>query len=339
MKLLTSLVPALLLGLSVSFVVGPQGEARAAEPVARTFAVVPLANPRAVAVDGAGNLYVGDVDASKVFRLTPAGAVMVHGAGGPTITDPVGLALGRDGTVYVSDADANTVYRIAPTGAVSVLARPGAGVTETSLVTPTSVTVDASGNAFVTNNGNNAILKLTPAGAASVVAGHPGSAGGTDGTAAAARFSAPRGIAIDPAGNLYVADEGNSNIRKITPAGVVTTLAGGAGAGTADGQGTTARFGAPRGLAADAKGNVYVADTDNHTVRKITPAGQVTTLAGRAGEAGKNDGTGAAARFSEPRGIAVDALGTVYVADTGNAAIRQITPDGVVTTIAGPAKP
>jgi streptogramin lyase len=137
-----------------------------------------------------------------------------------------------------------------------------------------------------------------------------------------------------------VADEGNSNIRKITPAGVVSTLAGAAGqSGSADGTGPVARFAAPRGLAADAAGNVYVADTDNHTIRKITPAGVVTTLAGKPGESGNTDGAGAAARFSEPRSVAVDAAGNVFVADSGNGSLRQITPDGVVSTIVAGTKP
>ena len=302
----------------------------------RPFAVVTLSNPRAVAVDRAGNLYVGEVDAGKVFKLTPAGEVTVLGAGGPEIHDPVGVALGRDGTVYVSDADANTIYRIAPGGATTLLAKPSMTMTETSLSTPTSVVVDAAGNAYVTNNGANTILKITPGGVVSVFAGKSGAAGSADGTGNAARFATPRGIAIDEAGNLYVADEGNSNIRMITPAGVVSTLAGAAGSsGRTDGTGTAARFGAPRGVAVDAAGNnVYVADTDNHVIRKITKAGVVTTLAGRAGDNSKADGPASVARFSEPRGIAVDAAGNVYVADSGNAAVRLITPDGVVTTIA-----
>lgn len=311
-----------------------------AKTVARPFAVVALSNPRAVAMDRAGNLYVGEVDAAKVFKLTPAGEVTILGAGGPAIGDPVGVAVGRDGAVYVADADGNSIYKITPDGAVTLLAKPSMAMTATSLSTPTSVVADAAGNAFVTNNGSNVILKITPEGVASVFAGKSGALGSADGTGDTARFSAPRGIAIDPAGNLYVADEGNSNIRKITAAGAVTTLAGAAGSsGSADGIGAAARFAAPRGLAADAAGNVYVADTDNHVIRKITKAGVVTTLAGHAGDSGKADGAASAARFSEPRGVAVDAAGTIYVADAGNAAIRQITAAGVVTTIAAPAKP
>ena len=311
-----------------------------AKSSSRAFAVVALGNPRAVAVDRAGNLYVGDVDAGTVQKITPAGAVTILVPGNSSIKDPIGLAMGRDGAVYVADADGGAVLKVAPDGGVAPLGKLATGSSPANFSTPTSVAVDAAGNAFVTNNGDNTILKISPGGAASVFAGKADASGSADGAGDVARFATPRGIAIDPAGNLYVADEGNSNIRKITPAGVVSTLAGTAGqSGSMDGTGFAARFAAPRALTVDTAGNVFVADTDNHAIRKITPAGVVTTFAGHAGAAGATNGTGGAARFSEPRGIAVDAAGNVYVADTGNQAIRQITPDGVVTTVAASAKP
>src|SRR5213593_3736548 len=139
------------------------------------------------------------------------------------------------------------------------------------------------------------------------LAGLPGGLGSVDGTAGAARFNYPSGVAVDSAGNVYVADSGNSTIRKITPDGTVTTLAGSAGqSGSADGTGSAARFNNPRGVAVDSVGNVYVADTSNATIRKVTPAGAVTTLAGLAGSGGSADGTGSAARFLDPSGVAVD---------------------------------
>ena len=157
-----------------------------------------------------------------------------------------------------------------------------------------------------------------------------------DGTGGDARFNVPTGIAVNSAGTLYVTDSQNCTIRKITPAGVVTTFAGESGAcGSADGTGNAARFSVPQGAAVDSTGNVYVADTFNHTIRKITPGGVVTTLAGLAGNIGSADGTGSAARFNSPRGVAVDSAGTVYVADTNNHTIRKITAGGVVTTLAG----
>ncbi|WP_158288295.1 NHL repeat-containing protein [Mucilaginibacter psychrotolerans] len=155
-----------------------------------------------------------------------------------------------------------------------------------------------------------------------------------DGIGTAALFQNPMGIATDAAGTVYVADSFNSAIRKITTDGHVTTLAGNGSLGFIDGTAETAKFYSPSGLAVDAAGNVYVADLGNNAIRKVTPTGTVTTLAG-SGDAGYADGTGSAATFNTPRGVAVDANGNVYVADYGNNLIRKITAAGVVTTIAG----
>ena len=177
--------------------------------------------------------------------------------------------------------------------------------------------VDGSGNVYVADSGNYTIRKITPAGVVSTLAGLAGSSGSADGTGSAARFYYPTGVAVDGSGNVYVADTGNYTIRKITPAGVVSTLAGLAGStGSADGTGSAARFYYPYGVAVDGSGNVYVADTGNYTIRKITPAGVVSTLAGTAGSSGSADGTGSAARFNYPTGVAVDGSGNVYVADS-----------------------
>jgi sugar lactone lactonase YvrE len=161
--------------------------------------------------------------------------------------------------------------------------------------------------------------------------GNPGSANGFGNTAS---FNVPLAIAVDAAGNVYVADLGNNMIRKINSNGIVTTLAGSGATGSANGTGTAASFSAPNGVAVDAAGNVYVADYGNNLIRKITPDGVVTTLAG-SGLAGAANGTGTAASFWAPAGIAVDAAGNVYVADYGNNLIRKINPDRVVTTFAG----
>jgi DNA-binding beta-propeller fold protein YncE len=165
------------------------------------------------------------------------------------------------------------------------------------------------------------------------VAGN-GTAGYADGPSLASQFNDPRGVAVDAAGNIYVADTDNHSIRKIGANGQVTTLAGTGTAGFTEGTGTGAGFNYPYGEAVDGAGNVYVADAKNHMIRKITPTGQVTTLAGN-GTAGNVDGPASIAQFNEPRGVALDAAGNIYVADTENHSIRKITAAGEVTTLAG----
>jgi hypothetical protein len=164
---------------------------------------------------------------------------------------------------------------------------------------------------------------VTPGGVVTTLAGLAESSGSADGTGSAAQFFSPTGVAADSAGNVYVADRNNCTIRKVTPGGVVTTLAGLAEVlGSANGTGSAARLRYPEGVAVDSAGNVYVADTYNHTIRKVTPGGVVTTLAGLAGSLGSTDGMGSAARFSGPSGVAVDSAGNVFVADSGNNTIR-----------------
>jgi sugar lactone lactonase YvrE len=161
---------------------------------------------------------------------------------------------------------------------------------------------------------------------------------GAEGVAQNVRFSDPVGVAIDRSGNVYVADSSEQTIRKISPDGMGSTLAGSPGMrGNADGIGSSARFSDPSGIATDSSGNIYVADASNHTIRKITPSGVVTTFAGSPGLRGSADGKGRAARFYFPTSIATDRNGNVYVADTKNSTIRKITALGMVTTLAGAA--
>ena len=203
---------------------------------------------------------------------------------------------------------------------------------------PAGVATDSGGNVYVADTDNHTIRKITASGVVRTLAGLAGVSGSADGAGSAARFNSPGGVAADSAGNIYVADSGNKTIRKITAAGVVSTLAGSAlNAGIADGTGGAARFDNPLGVATDSAGNVYVADANNDTIRKITPAAVVTTLAGSPGLDGSTDGTGSAARFSFPYGVATDGAGNVYVADYSNSTIRKITPAGAVTTFAGAA--
>src|SRR5688572_6397774 len=201
---------------------------------------------------------------------------------------------------------------------------------------PVAVAVDAAGNLFVADRENAVIRKITPAGVVSTFAGLAGSIGSNDGPGSAARFNVPAGVAVDATGNVYVTDEAAHTVRKITPAGLVSTFAGLANtAGSSDGAAGAARFLLPNGIAVDADGNVYVSDTGNSTVRKITAAGEVSTLAGSPGLSGDVNGTGANARFNTIAGIAVDGARNVYVVDRVSHVVRKITPAGAVTTLAG----
>jgi len=256
---------------------------------------------------------------------------------------PSGVTVDDGGTVYVGDTGNQVIRRISSAGVVSTLAGTvgsygsGDGIgSGAQFYAPKGVAVDHAGNIYVADQNNQTIRKVTPAGVVTTLAGSAGNSGFADGQGGAARFANPEGVAVDSAGNVYVADYNNGAIRKIAADGTVTTLAGSLGnPGSADGVGAAAQFLGPSGLALDPSGNLYVTDSQNHTIRKIATDGVVTTVAGLAGVAGSTDGTGSAARFSTPSGIAVDGAGNIFVADFSNHTIRKITTGGVVTTIAG----
>ncbi len=304
--------------------------------------------PRAVAVDSAGTLYVADN--STIRKVTSTGLVStLAGKPGPwgsadgtgpeaQFGGPEGITVDHTGTVYVADSLTNRIRKITPDGVVTTIRNSSGSVI--SIYNPHGIVLDDSGNVFVTVQYLNLVEKITPDGVVTVVAGTAYSwpYSSVDGTGTDARFNNPGGLALDSTGTLFVADTNGNTIRKITPLGVVTTLAGSAGGiGNVDATGPDARFYEPAGLTVDGAGNVYVADTLNLEIRKITPAGIVTTLAGLNSWTypGGVDGTGADARFYYPSGVAADKTGNLYVADTFDNAIRQISPGAVVTTLAG----
>lgn len=314
-----------------------------------------------VAVDSADNVYVADFANHLIRKMTLAGTNRVvttlagtggiHGSAEGTGLDarflnPSAVALDSAKNVYVADQINHTIRKVTSAGEVTTLAGlPGYGGStdgvgkDAQFLNPSGVAVDSTANVYVADSVNCTIRRVTPAGEVTTLAGLAGTLGGDDGINSEARFIYPQGVAVDNAGNLYVADTFAYTIRKVTPVGtdwVVTTLAGLAESyGSQNGIGSAARFNAPTSVAVDSTGNVYVADTLNHLIRKVTPAGVVTTFAGGAGVVGSVDGTGTAARFYAPTGVAVDSADNVYVADTYNNTIRKITPARVVTTLGG----
>jgi sugar lactone lactonase YvrE len=320
-----------------------------------TGAAASFASPKGITTDSAGNVYVADANNHTIRKITSAGVVTTlagtvgsYGSADGTgaaasFNYPQGITTDSAGNLYVADTSNSIIRKITSAGVVSTFAgavwatgsADGTGAAA-SFNNTFGTATDSAGNVYVADSGNHTIRKITSAGVVTTLAGLANNPGSADGTGAAASFNYPQGITTDSAGNVYVADYYNHTIRKITSAGVVTTLAGTARSyGSADGTGAAARFNYPGGLATDSAGNVYVADTENHTIRKITSAGVVTTLAGTVGSSDSADGTGAAASFSYPYGLATDSAGNVYVADTNNSTIRKITSAGVVTTLAG----
>jgi kumamolisin len=298
--------------------------------------------PGDVATDYTGNIYVVDTDNHTIRKITPNGTVTtlagLAGVSGSTdglgsaarFNNPSGIVVDIYENIFVADTDNHTIRAITQAGNVTTVAglagssgsADGAG-SSARFNHPSGIAVDAEDNLYVADTGNNTIRMIT-SGTVTTLAGTAGTIGSTDG--AEGLFSSPEGIAVTFGGGVYVADTNNHTIRSIStiPAVTTTTLAGLAqNSGSSDGPGTMARFQYPAGIAVDEAGNVYVADTDNHTVRLISSTGVVGTIAGLAGSSGSTDGLGTAARLFYPTGIAVDESGNVYVADTSNDTIRK----------------
>ncbi len=261
--------------------------------------------------------------------------------------NPAAVAVDGDGDFIVVDRTNKTIRIVTPAGAVSTLAgSPGARGNadgfgrEAKFEDPAAVAVHGRGAIFVSDSGSHTIRMITRDGRVTTIAGSAGSAGSADGPGSEARFRNPTGLAADEAGNLFIADSSNHTIRKMSATGVVTTFAGTPGGfgGRNDGVGPAASFWNPGGLALDKTGRLLVADGRNHTIRRITADGTVTTLAGRAGSSGTSDGTLLEARFESPAGLTVGTDGTLFVTDSGNHTIRKITTDGMVYTLAGAAR-
>lgn len=279
------------------------------------FASVTPNTPVAISIDASQNIYIANNSVVQEFNFA-ANTVS-------TLAGSVGITGSADGTGGAAQFGCS-------------LQGTGFSYGQSSANGAAGIATTPSGLSYVTDYCNNEIRVVTAAGVVTTLAGSTNAPGAANGAGAAAQFWGPSGIVVDPSGNLYVADYLNALIRKITPAGDVSTYAGQTPhAGSTDGPALQSSFRYPFGIVVDGAGNLFVTDTNNNTIRKITPSGMVSTLAGLPAVYGAADGTGSAARFAHPEGIAIDSKGNLFVADTLNQIIREVTPDGVVTTVAG----
>jgi sugar lactone lactonase YvrE len=280
---------------------------------------------------------------------TLAGQALVSGMANGTGTnaafsDPAAIVVDAKGDFFVADSQNHAIRKVTTNGVVTTFAgKPGTAGTANGkgagaeFNAPSGLAFDQVGNLFVSDTGNNTLRKITSAGAVTTFAGVAGSGGFLDGAAGGALFSSPLGVAVWTNGDVFVADSGNHCIRKIS-SGAVSTFAGSPQVwGSADGTGTNAQFNSPCGLAFDARGNLFVCDANNDTIRKITPDGVVTTFAGVAGADGSADGDLNSARFRSPAELAFDQKGNLFVADSFNQTIREISTNGSVRTVSGAA--
>jgi len=278
-------------------------------------------NPTGIVTDISGNMIVTDRDNSAVRKITPLGIVTTLPLVGLTdpinMFSPLGLSVDANENIFIADATHNTIWKVDPLYNIAVFAGGLQGLTNgqgraASFNQPTGTAIDNSGNVFIADNSNNVIRKITPNGSVTTFANG---------------LYFPYDIVLDNLGDLFVSNIGTGSIKIVSPGGTITTLAGGAAGGIADGTGTAAGFNTPNAIVFDTKGNLYVADMGNNSIRMITPSGVVTTVAGNSQE-GSNDGIGRAARFNFPTGITIDAENNLYVVDSGNNLIRKITLTG-----------
>jgi uncharacterized protein (TIGR03437 family) len=328
---------------------GETGQASAAQ----------LNTPTGVAVDSNGNLYVADSLNGRVRMITKSAAIStVAGNGGYSYSGDGGAAAKAElylpqaaavdalGNRYIADSGNHVVRKIAASGIISTLAGTGAAGyggdgasgAKAQLNTPTGVAADKLGNVYIADSGNHRVRRVASDGSISTYAGNgaPGFAG-DGGAAASAQLYTPFGLALDPSGNLYIAELGNSRVRKVSTTGTITTVAGNGTTayGGDGGLAVNAQLYYPQAVAADAIGNFYIADTLNFRVRMVTAGGLIATVAGN-GTAGYSGdlGQATAAQISSPTGVAVDSTGSLYISD-GASHVRKVYPNGLIDTVAG----
>lgn len=323
-----------------------------------------FANISGLSLDGKGNFFIADTYNYRIFQVAADGTISTvvgngtpadSGDGGPAksagLDGPVGMAFDASGNLFLSELG-NRIRKIAG-GAITTVAGTGAAAysgdggpaSQAQLYSPWGVAVDARGNLFLSDSGNHTVRKVAPDGAITTVAGTGLAGFSGDGRAAtAAQLNTPLSIALDATGNLYVADCQNQRVRRVSAAGSMATVAGNGVRGYAGdgGPAIQAQLSCPHGVAVDSAGNLYIGDTENNRVRRVGPDGIISTLAGTGAPGSAGDGGPAAkAQLYAPTSLALDvsgvsgASGNLFIADTGNSTIRQVTPDGVISTVAG----
>ncbi len=319
-----------------------------------------LADPFSVAVDSAGNVYIGDLANCRVRRVDPTGVITTIAGTGQPLSDgdggaataarldnPHSAVVDGSGVIFVADTSNGLVRRVDTAGVITDVAGTGASgfagdggpATLAELDQPNGVAVDGLGNMYIADTSNNRIRKVDANGTITTIAGDGVDGfGGDDGPATEAALSNPQHVAADTIGNIYIADSSNNRVRRVDPNGVITTVAGNGSAGFSGdgGQANVAELSNPVALAIDGGGNVYIADYANNRIRRVDATGVITTVAGTGQFGFSGDGGAAtAAMLASPTGVAIDALQQIYIADSSNDLIRRVDATGTITTVAG----
>jgi sugar lactone lactonase YvrE len=306
-----------------------------------------LQDAQAIAIDVSGNLFIAehyliqldscgdDQDIGRITKVTGKGVQTIYD--GLDLAVPRGVAVDATGNVYVTDAGFSRISKIS-SGVISTVV---GGPDGKQLIGPTALAIDSSGVFYVADPGHSRIAKISPQGELTNVVGDgfPGNYWSDSGKATDSALSSPFGVAVDSSGNLYIADFGNNRVRKVAVDGSITTIAGNGNPGFAGdgGPATAAQLKTPAGVAVDASGNVYIADSGNNRIRKVSKNGVITTVAGR-GDINPplgDGGSATSAALAGPLAVAVDASGNLYIADTNFLLIRKVSTAGIITTLAG----
>ncbi len=321
--------------------------------------------PVAIAVDGAGNLFVADRGNNRIRKISPSGIITTvagngtlgfSGDGGPATSAQFGylqgLAVDGAGNLFIADSGNNRVRKVSPSGIIATVAGNGSlgfsgdggPATSAQLNNPWGVAVDGAGNLYIADSGNQRVRKVSPGGIITTVVGNGARGGlsGDGGPATSAQVSYLQGLAVNGAGNLFIVDPANRRVRKVSTDGIIITVAGNgtdafvSGFSGDGGPATSAQLNRPNSVAVDAAGNLFIGDSGNNRVRKVSPSGIITTVAGNGTSGYSGDGGPAtSAQMSDLAGIAVDGAGNLFIGDNGNHRVRKVSPTGIITTVAG----